>query len=120
MQVDEQLRQFPYANYRYQDPYQGFDRSKVMGLVCHAVRVKNPEFAVALETVAGGGLYNVLVDSDETAKALIKNAPERRTYLPLNKLQSSCLPPQKVQVWFGVTRIVILTVNLKSEGLKTY
>ncbi|XP_059484394.1 structural maintenance of chromosomes protein 2 [Neocloeon triangulifer] len=95
-QVSEQLRNFPSATFNFPDPCPGFDRSKVKGLICNNVRVKKPEFALAIETVAGGSLYNVLVDNEETAKLLIKSAHERRTYLPLNKLQSSTLPKDRV------------------------
>jgi len=96
--VDEQLRQFPWANYRYQDPHPGFDRSKVIGLVCHQLRVRRPKYILALETVAGDGLYNVLVDTPETAKALNEKSGEKRTYLPLSNIQASSLSDSTIQV----------------------
>jgi len=70
----------------------------VIGLVCHQLRVRRAECTVALETVAGGGLYNVLVDTPETAKALIEKSGERRTYLPLSKIQASSLSDRTIQV----------------------
>ena len=43
----------PHLNFQYTDPEPGFDRSKVHGLVCKLVRVKNPDTGTALEVVAG-------------------------------------------------------------------
>lgn len=79
----------------FEDPQPNFDRSKVSGLVCNLFTMKRPEFGLALETVAGGSLYNVVVDCEETAKALIRSSNVRRTYLPLNKLQSYSMAVQR-------------------------
>jgi len=57
--------------------------------------MRRPEFGLALETVAGGSLFNVVVDSEETAKALIRSSSVRRTYLPLNKIQSTSVAVQR-------------------------
>ncbi|CAB3364676.1 Hypothetical predicted protein [Cloeon dipterum] len=96
-QVKDKLRNFHSATYNFTSPRPDFDRTRVKGLICNAMRVKKPEFALAVETVAGGSLYNVLVDSDETAKLLISSAHERRTYLPLNKLQASSMPRDRIE-----------------------
>jgi chromosome segregation ATPase len=51
-----------------------------------------------MEHWAQSKLYNVVVDSDETAKALIKRGANRGkvTFLPLNRLQSKVVERQKV------------------------
>ena len=46
----------------YSDPVRGFDRSKVKGLVAKLIQVQDPIHATALEVVAGGKLYQVVVD----------------------------------------------------------
>ena len=75
--------------FNYSDPVRGFDRSKVKGLVARLMKVKRPEHATALEVVAGGKLYQVVVDEAITGKALLSRGKlERRvTIIPLDKIQ---------------------------------
>lgn len=67
----------------------GFDRSKIKGLVARLVQVKNPSHATALELVAGGKLYQVVVDEAITGKALLDrgNLERRVTIIPLDKIR---------------------------------
>lgn len=76
--------------FKYSDPVRGFDRSKVKGLVAKLLSVKSSESAIALEVVAGGKLYQVVVDEAITGKALLgRGKLERRvTIIPLDKIQS--------------------------------
>jgi len=75
--------------FEYSDPVRGFDRSKVKGLVASLVRVKKQVHTTALEVVAGGKLYQVVVDEVITGKALLaKGQLQRRvTIIPLDKIQ---------------------------------
>jgi len=75
--------------FRYTDPVRGFDRSKVKGLVAKLLCVNKTEHATALEVVAGGKLYQVVVDEAITGKALLnKGKLERRvTIIPLDKIR---------------------------------
>lgn len=75
--------------FKYADPVRGFDRSKVKGLVAKLVDVTKTEHATALEVVAGGKLYQVVVDEAITGKALLnKGKLERRvTIIPLDKIR---------------------------------
>ena len=75
--------------FRYSDPVRGFDRSKVKGLIAKLIRVKQPEHSTALEVVAGGKLYQVVVDEAITGKAILDRGKlERRvTIIPLDKIQ---------------------------------
>lgn len=77
-------------SFRYSDPVRGFDRSKVKGLVAKLIDVKDPKHATALEVVAGGKLFQVVVDEAITGKALLDRGKlERRvTIIPLDKIQS--------------------------------
>ncbi|RWS30541.1 structural maintenance of chromosomes protein 2-like protein [Leptotrombidium deliense] len=81
--------QFPQSRFDYRDPYPNFDRRKVYGVVCNLFNVKDPQTFTALELAAGGKLYNVVVDNEETAKAIFeKGQPKRRcTLLPLSKIE---------------------------------
>ncbi|KIY95276.1 Structural maintenance of chromosomes protein 2-2 [Monoraphidium neglectum] len=61
----------PSLDFQFKDPERGFDRDRVKGVVAKLVRVQDPSTATALEVVAGGRLYQVVVDSDATGKALL-------------------------------------------------
>lgn len=81
-------------DFQYADPEPGFDRSKVKGLVAQLIHVENPEAATALEVTAGGKLFQVVVDSDKTGKALLSGGKlkKRVTIIPLNRIESSVIP----------------------------
>ena len=83
--------------FEYKTPHKGFDKSKVKGLVARLVEVQEGGAATALEVVAGGKLYQVVVDDEITAKALLqKGALKRRvTIIPLNKVSRGGLIDDK-------------------------
>ncbi|KAJ2230386.1 Structural maintenance of chromosomes protein 2 [Coemansia sp. RSA 1722] len=93
-EVDEHRRrleaQLSNFDFQYQDPVRNFDRSKVKGLVATLINIedRNKFAAVALEITAGGRIYNVIVDDDDTGSLLIKNGKLKRrvTIIPLNKI----------------------------------
>lgn len=76
--------------FHYTDPVKGFDRSKVKGIVARLIKVKNPKHSTALEVVAGGKLFQVVVDEAITGKALLSrgNLKRRVTIIPLDKITS--------------------------------
>jgi len=76
--------------FQYSDPVRGFDRTKVKGMVARLITVNNPMHATALDVVAGGKLYQVVVDEAITGKALLKNGKlqKRVVIIPLDKVQS--------------------------------
>lgn len=80
--------------FNYTDPVRGFDRSKVKGLVARLINVKNPDHATALEVVAGGKLFQVVVDEAITGKALLSRGKLKRrvTIIPLDKIKSNGIP----------------------------
>ncbi|KAJ2783403.1 Structural maintenance of chromosomes protein 2 [Coemansia javaensis] len=92
--LEAQLGSF---DFQYQDPVRNFDRSKVKGLVAQLITIedKNRFAAVALEITAGGRIYNVIVDDDETGAQLLRNGKLRRrvTIIPLNKIAAQQLDP---------------------------
>ena len=84
--------------FEYADPEARFDRSRVKGPVARLVRVEDEGATNALEIVAGGKLYSVVVDTDKTATALLQKGKlkKRVTIIPLNKIQGKSLPPKTV------------------------
>lgn len=87
------------CHFQYSDPYPNFDHRKVYGLVARLVRVKDPKLTTAIEVVAGGRLYQVVVDNDNTAGDLLKKGRlvRRVTILPLNKISHQCLDNSKLR-----------------------
>ncbi|KAG0629403.1 hypothetical protein M758_1G101200 [Ceratodon purpureus] len=82
------------VQFSYNNPSRDFDRSKVKGVVARLLKVKDPSTMTALEVTAGGKMFNVVVDSEQTGKLLLeKGGLQRRiTIIPLNKIQASGVP----------------------------
>ena len=45
---------FPGVQFHYQTPREGFDRTRVNGVVAKLIDMKDPKYATALEITAGG------------------------------------------------------------------
>lgn len=75
--------------FNYADPVRGFDRSKVKGIVAKLIQVHDRDHATALEVVAGGKLFQVIVDEAITGKAILDRGRLQRrvTIIPLDKIQ---------------------------------
>ncbi|KAL8217998.1 hypothetical protein R6Q57_021371 [Mikania cordata] len=84
------------TEFSYRDPVKNFDRSKVKGVVAKLIKVKDRSTMTALEVCAGGKLYNVVLDTENTGKQLLEKGDLRRrmTFIPLNKIQSHPVPPR--------------------------
>ncbi|KAJ9678935.1 hypothetical protein PVL29_020980 [Vitis rotundifolia] len=82
------------VQFTYHDPVKNFDRSRVKGVVAKLIKVKDSSTMTALEVAAGGKLFNVVVDTENTGKLLLQNGDLRRrvTIIPLNKIQSHTVP----------------------------
>ncbi|CAE7500350.1 smc2, partial [Symbiodinium microadriaticum] len=93
-------------NFEFRDPERGFDRSRVKGLVAKLVRIQDKIHATALEVAAGGKLFQVVVDNEQTGKLLLgKNVLQKRvTILPLNKISSRTIDPRKLNLSREVAR----------------
>ena len=85
-----------FINFKYSKPSSKFDRSKVKGLLGRLVKVKSESMMTAVETVAGGKLYQLVVDSVQTGKALLKKGKlkNRVTIIPLDKIRSGKMPSE--------------------------
>ncbi|OWK57274.1 Structural maintenance of chromosomes protein 2 [Lonchura striata] len=58
------LARLPQLQFTYKYPEKGWNASRVKGLVAFLITVKLPSNAKALEAVAGGKLYNLVVDTE--------------------------------------------------------
>jgi structural maintenance of chromosome 2 len=82
------------------NPPQGFDRSKVKGVVARLVRVSDERAALALEVAAGGQLYHLVVEDDTAGQKLLdsKGCLQRRvTLIALNRAASTEMPREVVE-----------------------
>lgn len=86
-------------NFQFTDPERGFNRNRVKGVIAKLIRVHDDVTATAVEVAAGGKLFQVVVDNEITGASLIKNGnlKKRVTFLPLNKINSRCMDPAKVE-----------------------
>lgn len=77
----------------YVDPYPGFDRAKVQGLIATLISIlpANHSAATALEICAGGRLYNVVVENAEIGTALLNRGQLRKrvTLIPIDKISGA-------------------------------
>ncbi|KAG9342525.1 hypothetical protein JZ751_016530 [Albula glossodonta] len=87
------MAKFPNLRFEYMDPEKNWDRNKVKGLVANLITVNDVSNATALEVVAGGRLYNVVVDTEVTGKKILEKGELKRRYtiIPLNKISARTL-----------------------------
>ncbi|XP_051939428.1 structural maintenance of chromosomes protein 2 [Hippocampus zosterae] len=92
------VSRFPNLRFDYKDPERGWDRSKVKGLLANLISVRDVSYATALEVVAGGRLYNIVVDTEVTGKKLLEKGELQRRYtiIPLNKISAKTLSDRVV------------------------
>ena len=88
--VDVLSGQLAGLDFKFKDPEARFDRNRVKGVVAKLMQVKDPAMSTALEVVAGGKLYQVVVDTEVTGKALLSKGQlqKRVTIIPLNKIDA--------------------------------
>ncbi|XP_009590546.1 structural maintenance of chromosomes protein 2-1-like isoform X1 [Nicotiana tomentosiformis] len=83
-------------DFTYSDPVKNFNRSKVKGIVAKLIKVKDSSAMTALEVAAGGKLFNIVVDTEDTGKQLLQKGGLRKrvTIIPLNKIQTHPVQPR--------------------------
>lgn len=96
--VDVIAGQLAGLDFKFKDPEARFDRSRVKGVVAKLMQVKDPAMSTALEVVAGGKLYQVVVDTEVTGKALLSKGQlqKRVTIIPLNKIDARTCTERQV------------------------
>ena len=98
--LQQMKRQNHQLDFQFTNPTPNFDRTKhVHGLVATLFNIKDRKYAQALELAAGGKLFNVVVDTDETSKLLFKygDLKKRITFAPLNRITSNVIPKNKIE-----------------------
>ncbi|XP_009284488.1 PREDICTED: structural maintenance of chromosomes protein 2 [Aptenodytes forsteri] len=87
------MAKFPHLQFEYKDPEKNWNPNHVKGSVVSLITVKDLSKAKALEAVAGGKLYNIIVDTEVTGKKLLENGELKRRYtiIPLNKISARCV-----------------------------
>ncbi|XP_050673159.1 structural maintenance of chromosomes protein 2 [Leptidea sinapis] len=87
------------CDFTYSPPEPDFNAARVAGTVCRLIDVVDPKYCTALETAAGGRLYNVVVDTEITSKLLLQRGKlqSRTTIIPLNKISSRPIDQQTLR-----------------------
>merc|ERR1712187_149550 len=83
--------------FKYKKSQHDFAINNIKGVVAKLIRVKDPKNNIALEVIAGAKLYNVVIDSEETAKQLLTKGLllQRVTMIPLNKIEKRICSKEK-------------------------
>ncbi|KAI3403245.2 SMC2 [Candida oxycetoniae] len=82
-------------DFHYERPYKDFDDRLVRGVVAQLFDLPESSYdkAIALQTCAGGRLFNVVVDTSEIASQLLERGRLRKrvTMIPLDKINPAVL-----------------------------
>ena len=83
----------PYLRFEYKNPEKNWNPNCVKGLVVTLITVKDISTSKALEAVAGGKLYNIVVDTEATGKKILEKGQlkHRYTIIPLSKISAKCI-----------------------------
>ncbi|NWI86863.1 SMC2 protein, partial [Pitta sordida] len=94
------MAKFPYLQFEYKYPEKHWNPNHVKGLVVSLITVKELSKAKALEVVAGGKLYNIIVDTEVTGKKVLEKGElkHRYTIIPLNKISARYVQPDTVKL----------------------
>ncbi|XP_054253606.1 structural maintenance of chromosomes protein 2 [Indicator indicator] len=94
------VAKFPSLQFRYSHPEKNWDSRRVKGPVSNLMVMKDASQAKALEVVAGGKLFNIVVDTEATGKLLLQRGELHRRYtiIPLNKIAAVCVEPAKINL----------------------
>ncbi|CAN0308224.1 unnamed protein product [Bubo scandiacus] len=87
------VAKFPHLQFEYKRFGKTWNPNSVKGPVVSLITVKDLSKAKALEVTAGGKLYNIIVDTEVTAKKLLEEGELKRRYtiIPLNKISARCV-----------------------------
>ncbi|NXC70270.1 SMC2 protein, partial [Anhinga anhinga] len=87
------MAKFPQLQFEYKYPEKDWNPNRVKGPVAFLITVKDLSKAKALEAVAGGKLYNFIVDTEVTGKKLLQKGElkQRCTIILLNKILARCV-----------------------------
>lgn len=96
--LDEELQRNSSFKLYYRHPEANFDTRRVKGRVFHLFSVNDAQFIKALEAIAGGKLYHIVVDNEQTSKLLLKRSSFNGhvNLIPNNKIVSNAIPQEAV------------------------
>ncbi|NXD27829.1 SMC2 protein, partial [Spelaeornis formosus] len=108
------MAKLPHLQFLYKRPEKTWDLNHVKGPVVSLFIVKDISNAKALEAVAGGKLYDIIVDTEVTGKKLLENGElkHRYTIIPLNKISARCIQEGIVRLAQGLVGHADLHVAL--------
>ncbi|XP_073405810.1 structural maintenance of chromosomes protein 2 isoform X1 [Dendrobates tinctorius] len=94
------MARYSSLHFEYRDPEKNWDKGRVKGLIASLISVKDVSTTTALEVVAGGRLYNVVVDTEVTGKKLLEKGElkQRLTIIPLNKISARRIGDDTIKV----------------------
>ncbi|XP_074993529.1 structural maintenance of chromosomes protein 2 isoform X2 [Calonectris borealis] len=94
------MAKFPHLQFEYKHPEKNWNPNHVKGPVVSLITVKDLSKAKALEAVAGGKLYNIIVDTEVTGKKLLEKGELKRRYtiIPLNKISARCVGQDTIKL----------------------
>jgi len=124
--LQQMKRQNHQLDFQFTNPTPNFDRTKhVHGLVATLFNINDVKYAQALELTAGGKLFNVVVDTDETSKLLFKygDLKKRVTFVPLNRITSNLIPKGKIEAArreLGDPQAIFLAKDLVNYNASKY
>lgn len=86
-------------------PSADFDKNLVRGRVIRLFTIREDKYARALEEVAGGRLYSVIVETEEVATVMMKRRcfKHREVLIPNNKISSREVPKELIDYVTQVT-----------------
>ncbi|KAL6597180.1 RecF/RecN/SMC protein [Neocallimastix sp. 'constans'] len=121
--IDRLSSQLVSLNFDYTDPYPGFDKSKIKGLVAELITIPKDKIdtSLALEITAGGRLYNVVVENEVVGADLLEHGRLKRrvTILPLNKINAYTIPQNKIDtaksIWHNKVNIALSLIGYDEE-----
>eukprot|EP00746_Dinoflagellata_sp_MGD_P160053 gnl/MRDRNA2_/MRDRNA2_86798_c0_seq1.p1 gnl/MRDRNA2_/MRDRNA2_86798_c0~~gnl/MRDRNA2_/MRDRNA2_86798_c0_seq1.p1 ORF type:complete len:1101 (+),score=14.73 gnl/MRDRNA2_/MRDRNA2_86798_c0_seq1:447-3305(+) len=95
--------------FRYSDSGNTFDRNQVKGVIAFLFSCPSLPYCLSLEVAAGGKLFHVVVDSDQTAKEILQKASLNRrvTLVPENimNLKKHEIVYEQIKLFFDTQQL---------------
>jgi structural maintenance of chromosome 2 len=113
-------------DFKFKNPDVKFDRAKkVKGTIAKLFDVMDESTMTALEVIAGGKLYQVVVDSADTGKALLERGElqKRVTIVPLDKVDGRKAHDEQVKAAEKVSnneaKLAVSLVTAKDQSVQS-
>lgn len=96
---------------------------KVLGMLCDSIRV-DPKYAVAVESVAGNALFNLLVTNDDTAAEIIKYVRQYQlgsiVCTPLNQIRPRKIDYPKIKGCTPLAQLIDCPEQVRPAVLQVF